>query len=168
MSTPIAEPKLMAFLDLIAWSEGTSTHPHTTADGYDVIVTGALSENLITDYRDHPFAAGRAAILVHEGPPRLYSTASGRYQIRLETWRFLVRILGLLNFQPANQDLGGLELIKSCGAITAILVGNLPFAFQRVCNTWASFPGNLFNQPTHPTDILTAKYAEYLVKRGAR
>ncbi|MGB4486807.1 MAG: lysozyme, partial [Pseudomonas veronii] len=31
----------LAFLDMLAWSEGTSTSPATAMDGYDVIVTGA-------------------------------------------------------------------------------------------------------------------------------
>ena len=34
------DPKLKSFLDLVAWSEGTSTSTHTQNDGYDVVVSG--------------------------------------------------------------------------------------------------------------------------------
>jgi hypothetical protein len=37
-------------LDLLAWSEGTSTSPVTKADGYDVIVTGVDGPEVFTDY----------------------------------------------------------------------------------------------------------------------
>ena len=33
---------VLAFLDMLAWSEGTSTSPATAMDGYDVIVTGEI------------------------------------------------------------------------------------------------------------------------------
>ena len=34
-------PNLKAFLDMIAFAEGTSTSPATRRNGYDVIVTGS-------------------------------------------------------------------------------------------------------------------------------
>ena len=48
-----------AFLDTLAFSEGTSNHPLTVNDGYDVIVTGVDGPEVFTDYSAHPFANGR-------------------------------------------------------------------------------------------------------------
>ena len=39
-----------AFLDMLAWSEGTDNDVRTVNHGYDVIVGGEL----FTDYSDHP------------------------------------------------------------------------------------------------------------------
>lgn len=55
-------PNVAAFLDTLAFSEGTATHPLTRNNGYDVIVTGIDGKpEIFTDYRDHPFAGGRPA-----------------------------------------------------------------------------------------------------------
>lgn len=35
----------LAFLDMLAWSEGTSISKHTRDDGYDVVVGGIDSPN---------------------------------------------------------------------------------------------------------------------------
>ncbi|WP_445513390.1 hypothetical protein, partial [Streptococcus pneumoniae] len=51
---------VLAFLDMLAWSEGTSTSPATKEQGYDVIVTGAdRKSEIFNDYSVHPFAHGR-------------------------------------------------------------------------------------------------------------
>ncbi|MGL4824514.1 MAG: hypothetical protein ACRC2W_16385 [Plesiomonas shigelloides] len=50
-------PNILAFLDMLAWAEGTSTHPHTKDDGYDVIVNGDDGDprpNIMTSYVRHP------------------------------------------------------------------------------------------------------------------
>ena len=42
---------------MLAWAEGTSTHPHTKDDGYDVIVNGDDGDprpNIMTSYARHP------------------------------------------------------------------------------------------------------------------
>ncbi len=59
-----------AFLDMVAWSEGTDNGRQPTRNhGYDVIVGGEL----FTDYSDHP----RKLVTLN---PKLKSTAAGRYQ----------------------------------------------------------------------------------------
>ena len=59
-----------AFLDMLAWSEGTDNGRQKTRNhGYDVIVGGEL----FTDYSDHPRK------LVTLG--KLKSTSAGRYQL---------------------------------------------------------------------------------------
>ena len=62
-----------AFLDMLAWSEGTDNGRQKTRNhGYDVIVGGEL----FTDYSDHP----RKLVTLN---PKLKSTGAGRYQLFL-------------------------------------------------------------------------------------
>ena len=55
-----------AFLDMLAWSEGTDNGQKTRNHGYDVIVGGEL----FTDYSDHP----RKLVTLN---PKLKSTGAG-------------------------------------------------------------------------------------------
>ena len=109
-----------AFLDLIAQSEGTSTSKATHDDGYDIIVSGINGHNSFSDYSAHPFAAGRAPIIVHPAPALIESTASGRYQIILPTWKHIAAARGLGTFSPQNQDVAALELLSECHALDLI------------------------------------------------
>ena len=75
----------LAFLDMLAWSEGTSTSPATAMDGYDVIVTGSdRKPEVFKDFADHPFAKGRKSKTINS--KGLTSNASGRYQQMLKDW----------------------------------------------------------------------------------
>ena len=59
-----------AFLDMLAWSEGTDNGRRKTRNhGYDVIVGGELFRS----YSDHP----RKLVTLN---PKLKSTGAGRYQ----------------------------------------------------------------------------------------
>ena len=156
-NTPIA-----AFLDLIAASEATSTSPVTHDDGYDVIVSGVNGANTFTDYSVHPFQTGRAPIVVRVGPPQLESTASGRYQITLPTWRNISTARRLGTFSPINQDLGAYELVTQCSALDPIIAGDLDIAIARASETWASFPGNSYGQGGHTLDWLLGEYSRIL------
>ncbi len=99
------DPKIKAFLNLVAYSEGTSTHKHTQKDGHDVIVSGIDGWHTFEDFSQHPFASGRPAIQVtHAG---LRSTAAGSYQILIGAWREIAAKLGLKDFSPESQDLAG-------------------------------------------------------------
>ena len=65
-----------AFLDMLAWSEGTDNGRQKTRNhGYDVIVGAG---ELFTDYSDHP----RKLVTLN---PKLKSTGAGRYQL-LSCW----------------------------------------------------------------------------------
>jgi muramidase (phage lysozyme) len=139
---------LVRFLDLIAFSEGTSTNPHTQNDGYDVIVGGVDGHHEFSDYSDHPFANGQPAIVVRNHPPAppLTSTASGRYQLLARFWHPYKNLLGLADFGPVSQDRVALQQIRERHGIEDILAGNIQSAIEKCSNIWASFPGNDFGQ----------------------
>ena len=76
-----------AFLDMLAWSEGTDNGRQKTNHGYDVIVGGEL----FTDYSDHP----RKLVTLN---PKLKSTGAGRYRLLFRWWDAYRKQLGLKDF----------------------------------------------------------------------
>lgn len=150
-------PLLPKFLDLIGFSEGTSTDSVTHDDGYDCIVTGIAGPATFSSYVMHPFAAGRMPVIVRENPP-LRSTAAGRYQFILSTWQYLQTKLKLMDFSPLSQDLGALELIHERGAILDIEKGEIELAIGLCSNIWASFPGNSYGQGGKRIDALMEQW----------
>ncbi len=153
------DPKLKSFLDLIAWSEGTSSSPLTQNDGYDVIVTGVDGPEIFNSYADHPFASGRTPKVIRNGPPVLASTASGRYQLMLHWWEAYKVQLQLPDFGAASQDAVALQQIKERQAIVMIENGNIAGAIAACSNVWASLPGNNYDQPGgHAMEALLTQY----------
>jgi muramidase (phage lysozyme) len=136
---------LVAYLDLIAFSEGTSTSPHTLHDGYDVIVSGVDGWHDFEDFRDDPFSLGRPPIEIHR-EPLLESTAAGRYQLLARYWPHYRDLLHLPDFGPLSQDKVALQQIKERGAVADILAGDIAAAIGKCSNIWASFPGNGYGQ----------------------
>nr|DAZ30481.1 MAG TPA: lysozyme [Caudoviricetes sp.] len=137
-----------AFLDMLAWSEGTDKPGQPTKNhGYDVIVGGSLFSN----YADHP----RRLITLN---PKLKSTAAGRYQLLARWWDAYRKQLGLKDFSPASQDQVALQQIKERGAIPLIDSGNIRQAIDRCSNIWASLPGAGYGQFEHKADNLIAKF----------
>ncbi|WP_235660921.1 hypothetical protein [Aeromonas veronii] len=67
-------PQVAAFLDMLAWSEGTLGRGD---DGYNKLVNPA---GLFGDYSSHP----NVSVIVRPG---LASTAAGRYQFLSKHWR---------------------------------------------------------------------------------
>jgi len=189
MTALACDRQLAAFLDLIAWSEGTSTSTITKNDGYDIIVSGVDGPHRFDDYSTHPFALGRAPICVRkavnrvlvpadangmvpataprEHVPAIYSTASGRYQMRLETWKEIAALAHLGTFSPQNQDAAAIALIQRRHATAPLLSGDVAGAIGRCCEEWASFPGNLYNQGAHPLLVLLDNYARLLAGQSA-
>jgi muramidase (phage lysozyme) len=139
-------PSIVAFLSLIAWSEGASRSELTQNDGYDVIVTGIDGPAIFTDYSEHPFANGRAPVIVRR-VPLLTSTAAGRYQILLRWWLPYKAQLNLPDFTPQSQDAVAIEQMKERGAVALIAAGDIQGAITACSNIWASFPGNSYQQP---------------------
>lgn len=122
-----------AFLDMIAWSEGTLGRGD---NGYNVLVGGDLFEG----YADHP----RKKIKVRDG---LWSTAAGRYQILARNFDFYSRYLGLKGFGPASQDAIAMHMLGECHALEDIDAGRIERAVRKCASRWASFPGAGYNQP---------------------
>ena len=152
-------PNRQAFLDMLAVSEGTSTSPATVNNGYDVIVTGSdRKPEIFTDYRAHPFAAGRKSKVINSRG--LTSNASGRYQFMLKDYAHYKKQLNLPDFGPESQDLWAIQLIRERGALPLIDMGSFVLAVARVRNLWASLPGAGYNQPEHPIDKLQAAYLQ--------
>lgn len=184
MATIKADRPVCAFLDLIAASEGTSTHPLTRADGYDVIVTGIDGPHIFGDFSCHPFALGRKPIVVRAaqaariaepaepGPfqpkviepmkPAVESTASGRYQIILPTWETLCSYGRTPTFAPTFQDLAAIQLLAECRALDDLHAGHIAAAIDKACETWGSFPGNPYQQGGRSLDWLLDTYTKCL------
>jgi muramidase (phage lysozyme) len=147
---------LVRFLDLIAFSEGTSTSPNTHNDGYDVIVSGIDGHHEFTDFSGHPFSNGRPAIVInHSG---LTSTASGRYQLLARFYAVYKNELNLPDFSPVSQDKIALQQIRERHAIPDILAGNIQSAITKCCTIWASFPGNDFGQGGKSMEALLTRF----------
>lgn len=148
---------LAAFLDMLAFSEGTATHPLTRNDGYDVIVTGIDGKpEIFTDYRDHPFASGRPAKVFNRRGER--STASGRYQQLYRFWPHYQQTMGLPDFSPASQDRLVMQLIAERRALADIERGDIERAISKCRNIWASLPGAGYGQREHKLGTLLAVY----------
>lgn len=148
---------LRAFLDMLAWSEGTSTSPATKNSGYDVIVTGIDKKpELFTDYSDHPFNKGRPSKVINS--KGLTSNASGRYQFMLKDWAYYKGLLNLPNFGPEAQDKWAIQLIKERRSLQDIEAGKIAQAINNCRNIWASLPGAGYGQPEHKVDRLLAQY----------
>lgn len=124
-----------AFLDMIAFSEGTSTCKATRHDGYDVIVGGTVFE----DFSDHP----RKFVLLN---PKLKSSAAGRYQLLARYWDAYRQKLKLADFSPASQDAVAIQQIKEQKALADVDAGRIAVAVAKCANIWASLPNAGYGQ----------------------
>lgn len=140
---------VLAFLDMLAWSEGTDNGKQATKDrGYDVIVGGQL----FNGYADHP------RVLVDLPKLGIQSTASGRYQLLRRYYDAYRKTLGLKDFSPLSQDLIALQQMRERGALPLIQAGKIPEAIKAVRNIWASLPGAGYGQHEHKLADLLAVY----------
>jgi muramidase (phage lysozyme) len=135
-----------AFLDMLAYSEGTSTVPESD-NGYNVIVGGKLFH----DYADHP----RVVVDLGHG---LKSTAAGRYQILSRYWDVYRKQLNLSDFSPLSQDAVAIQLIRECHALEDIDAGRFEEAVHKVRSRWASLPGAGYGQHEQKLDVLKEVY----------
>lgn len=147
----------LAFLDMLAWAEGTSTSPATAMDGYDVIVTGIDKKpEVFEDFTDHPFALGRKSKVINSRG--LTSNASGRYQQMLKDWPHYRAVLKLPNFSPINQDLLALRHIRECRALSDVHAGRIEMAISKCRKIWASLPGAGYGQREQRVEDLIEEY----------
>lgn len=151
-ATQAGGPNVLAFLDMLAWSEGTSTVANSD-DGYNVLVGGELFD----DYSAHPRQ------LVELPRYEIQSTAAGRYQFLAHTWDAIV---SLYNFQgrftPQAQDLAAVKLLDECGALAHIQAGRAAEAINAAAPIWASLPGAGYGQREHDLAALLRIYRQEL------
>ncbi|WP_196093811.1 glycoside hydrolase family 104 protein [Citrobacter sp. Res13-Lact-LER2-35-b] len=141
---------LQAFLDMLAWSEGTSRIKGSD-NGYNVVVGGSL----FNGYADHP---RKLVTLTNLG---IKSTAAGRYQLLSRYYDAYKKQLGLKDFSPANQDAIAIQQIRERKALADIEAGCIKEAISKCSNIWASLPGAGYGQHEHKIDDLVNKYISY-------
>lgn len=143
-----AERNENAFLDMIAYSEGTGG-----PNGYRTLFGGGLFTNM----SDHP----RQFFTFTDKVGRVNKTsAAGRYQFLARTWDDLANRLGLIDFGPASQDAAALELIRQRGALQDVQAGRIAAAIAKCAPIWASLPGANYNQPERKLSSLLASYSQ--------
>lgn len=143
---------VLAFLDMLAWSEGTRTSRYTKDDGYDVVVGGINSPNTFSSYAGHP------NVLVTVNKQGLKSTAAGRYQLLFRWWKPYRDMLLLKDFSPESQDRVAIQQIRERGALGDIQAGRVREAIAKCRNIWASLPGAGYQQREHRLEDLVKQY----------
>lgn len=141
-----------AFLDMIAWSEGTDRpgQQKSKHHGYDVIVGGGL----LTNFADHPRRVVNLPNL------KIRSSAAGRYQFIQKTWDALKRALQLPDFGPESQDRAAIELLRECKALPLVDAGRFDEAVVAARKIWASLPGAGYGQRENKMSRLRAAFVE--------
>ena len=141
-------PNVAAFLDMLAWSEGTIGKGD---DGYNDIVDPA---GFFTDYSTHPN-------LLVQVNAKIKSTAAGRYQLLSRYYEPYRKQLGLPDFSPVSQDKIAIQQIKERKAYQLIIAGKITDAISRCSNIWASLPGNTYGQRQHKLADLIRIYQRF-------
>lgn len=134
-----------AFLDMIAYAEGTLRHGYNTAFG----------GGFIPSLADHPRVLRP---FTNQRGEKLKTSAAGRYQFLARTWDELAAKLNLPDFGPASQDTAALELIRQRGALNDVRAGRTEAAIAKCATTWASLPGAGYAQPERKLSTLIAQY----------
>ena len=144
----INEKNRKAFLDMIAWSEGTVCVKGSD-NGYNVLVGGEL----FFTYNDHP----RKLVIINS---KLKSTAAGRYQLLSRYFDYYKKLLKLPDFSAPSQDAIAIQQIKECRALDDVDNGNFELAVKKCNKIWASFPGNNYGQHQQKLSALQIAYTE--------
>lgn len=142
----VASRNLAAFLDMLAWSEGTAG---IGDDGYNVLVGSRKTQAILfTSYADHPrlFVRLRADDPKTPQNEELVSSAAGRYQLLGRFFEPYKAQLRLPDFGPVSQDQIAAQQIRERSALVVIESGDLAEAVRRCSSIWASLPGNNYGQ----------------------
>ena len=138
-----------AFLDMLAWSEGTDNGRQKTRNhGYDVIV----GRELFTDYS--------ITLANLSAKPKTQINRRRTLQLLSRWWDAYRKQLGLKDFSPKSQDAVALQQIKGRNTLPMIDRGDIRQAIDRCSNIWASLPGAGYGQFEHKADSLIAKFKE--------
>lgn len=141
---------VVAFLDMLAWSEIGPALLSVSDDGYNVL-QGATANHpyLFDDYSTFPV---RPLTAIHT------STAAGRYQLLARYYQPYAQMLVLTDFSPVSQDKIAIQQIRECRALPLIEAGNINAAVQKVAHIWASLPGANYGQRENRMSDLIAAY----------
>jgi murein DD-endopeptidase MepM/ murein hydrolase activator NlpD len=150
-SAAVDDPKIMAFLDTIAWAEGTG-------DNYDIAYTFAKLPSL--DKHSETIRCDETGSLC--------SDAEGRYQTLSTTWKSWAAAAGVTDFSPLSQDKAAIAGLKSAGVYDMILAGDIKGASCAVGKVWASFPCNDYGQGQKDAGQLEQIYQEKLAARNGQ
>jgi len=148
VSDTVAAANRRAFLDMIAFSEGTSG-----PQGYLTMFGGRLMDSL--EVHPHQYFS-----FTNSRGEQLKTSAAGRYQFLGKTWDSLAAKLGLPDFSPESQDAGAIELIRQRGALPDVDSGRLTAAVQKCAPVWASLPGAGYAQPERKLYQLEAAFTD--------
>ena len=121
-----------AFLDMIAYGEGTSLIPNSDSKGYNVAAGASVAVPLFfKSYKDHPRVFNF----------RTQNSRAGRYKINDMSFNYLSIKYGFKDFSPETQDVMALCLIKELGALEDVKVGKLKEAMHKCSARWPSLEG---------------------------
>ena len=139
-----------AFLDMLAWSEGTDNGRQKTRNhGYDVIVGVRAIYWLLRSPSQTCHAKPKTQ---NQQAPDATSffPVGGMPTASSFTWKTSLR----------KADAVALQQIKERGALPMIDRGDIRQAIDRCSNIWASLPGAGYGQFEHKADSLIAKFKE--------
>ena len=140
-----------AFLDMLAWSEGTDNGRQKTRNhGYDVIVGGELFTGLLRSPSQTCHAKPKTQINRRRTLPASFPLVGCLPQVAL----------GLKDFSPKSQDAVALQQIKERGALPMIDRGISVRQSTVAAISGASLPGAGYGQFEHKADSLIAKFKE--------
>lgn len=134
-------PRRKAFLDTIAYTEGTDRVIDKKQTGYNIM----FAHIPFYSYDTHPYKV----ICTHW----ICSSASGRYQILDKTFNSIQKNLKLSgyapfrSFSPQYQDQMALYLMDKRGALKYVDSGKIDTALQLLSYEWASLPPSRYGQP---------------------
>lgn len=131
------EPNVQRALGTIRAAEGTArfTNPYSVGFGGRPVQSLAQHPNVSASFRDNSGKRGK-------------TTAAGAYQFLGGTWGDISKSLGLPDFSKKSQDIAAVGLLDRAGALGHVMSGNLKGFVNSAKDTWASFPGSPYNQPT--------------------
>lgn len=120
-------------------------------------------------------AFGNTKISLDNHPNRMFTvrnkngkttaaSAAGAYQINMDTWKDMAKLLGLTNFGKDSQDAATIALMKQRGVLNDVLNGNMATAIQKMAdkNVWASMPTH--KQATTTWSQAKKHFADYGIK----
>jgi len=142
-----------AFLDMIAWAEGTTAFAiKDNVPAYQIYVKPSTP---FYDLSGHPYITGEkkltkfskgctASTPCSKNGPCKCSSAAGRYQFLSSTWTSLAKKLSLPDFKPESQDKAGWDLVESKQRVSlnqiksAKTIGDWTKIADEIADEWAS------------------------------